>query len=104
MVYRNGIKEEGRMDRNEKRRIVKNPDVLIQELDGEAVLLNLGNGQYYGLDEVGFRTYELLVSSGSLDAAREELLKEYDSDPAQITSDLDKVFHDLMDHGLIAYG
>ena len=29
------------------------PDVLVQELEGEAVLLNVKNGQYYGLDAVG---------------------------------------------------
>ncbi|MBN1400973.1 MAG: PqqD family peptide modification chaperone, partial [Anaerolineae bacterium] len=37
------------------------PGTLFRELDGEAVLLNLESGHYYGLDEVGTRILSLLV-------------------------------------------
>jgi hypothetical protein len=30
-------------------------DVLFRDLDGEAVILNLRTGTYFGLDEVGMR-------------------------------------------------
>jgi len=76
----------------------------VQDLDGEAVLLNLDNGQYYGLDEVGYCMYQLLVTSGSFDAAYEALIQEYDIDPQQLRSDLQKLMDELMVNGLVVLG
>lgn len=36
-------------------RVEISPEVLFQELQGEAVLLNLTSERYYGLDDVGMR-------------------------------------------------
>jgi len=36
------------------------PDVLSQEVDGETVLLNLNSENYFGLDEIGTRIWQLL--------------------------------------------
>ncbi len=41
-------------------------DVLVQELAGEAVLLNLKTEQYFGLDAVGARMWQSLVSEPSI--------------------------------------
>jgi len=41
-------------------RVKINEDVLFQELQGEAVLLNLKSGVYLGLDIVGTRIWNLL--------------------------------------------
>ena len=46
-------------------------DVLVSELDGESVLLNLKSECYFGLDEVGTRLWELLISSESIRGAYE---------------------------------
>jgi len=35
-------------------------DVMFRELDGEAVLLNLESGKYYGLDPVGSRIWQFV--------------------------------------------
>jgi hypothetical protein len=56
------------------------PDVLVSELDGESVLLNLRSQSYFGLDEVGTRFFELLTMADSVQAAYETLLSEYDID------------------------
>ena len=42
--------------------------VLFQELDGEAVLLHLESGVYFGLDPIGTRMWHLLEESESLQA------------------------------------
>ena len=34
------------------------PDVLLQELQGESVLLNLSSGRYFGLNGVGTRMWQ----------------------------------------------
>ena len=59
-------------------RISVHQDVLFRDLGGEAVLLNLKTGRYYGLDEVGTRMWLLLTQHGRVEAAYRVLLDEYD--------------------------
>src|SRR5688572_30393353 len=42
------------------------PEVVFKELRGEAVLLDLASGIYFGLDETSTRLWQLLMSHGSL--------------------------------------
>ena len=85
----------------ESSRVTTAPGVLLQDLDGEAVLLNLANGHYYGLDEISFRMYSLLVSSTSVRAAYEQLLQEYEVSPDQLERDLQEFLDHLVDNGLV---
>jgi hypothetical protein len=91
------------MSDSESRQVVKGPDVLLQDLEGEAVLLNLRNGQYYGLDENSYHMYKTLTSSRSVQAAYEALLQEYEIEPGQLQSDLDKFLTHLLENGLLIY-
>jgi len=40
-------------------------DVVFRDLAGEAVILNLASGIYFGLNEVGTRMWNLLAEHGS---------------------------------------
>jgi hypothetical protein len=51
---------------------------MFRDLDGEAVLLELGTGRYYSLNETGTRMWILLQEHGSVEAALPTLLDEYD--------------------------
>ena len=64
------------------------PDVLFRDVDGEAVILNMDTGEYYGLDEVGTRMWTLLAQLGQIELARQELLKEYDVEESRLEQDL----------------
>ena len=56
--------------------IVRAPGhVLVRELEGESVLLNLDSEAYFGLDEVGTRMWAVLTTSPTIQAAYDELLK-----------------------------
>ena len=88
---------------SEFRQVIKSPDVLLQDLEGEAVLLNLANGQYYGLDENSYHMYNTLVSSSSVQAAYETLAREYEVEPGQLRSDLDNFLAHLLENGLLLY-
>jgi hypothetical protein len=88
---------------SERRQVSKAPDVLLQDLEGEAVLLNLANGQYYGLDENSYHMYNTLVSSSSVAAAYEALAQEYEVEPGQLRSDLDNFLAHLLENGLLIY-
>jgi Coenzyme PQQ synthesis protein D (PqqD) len=77
------------------------PDVLMQELQGESVLLNVQSGRYFGLDEVGTRMWVVLTSTESLQAARDALLNEYDVDAERLERDLQTLVGKLVEHGLV---
>jgi hypothetical protein len=91
------------MSDSESRQVIKAPDVLLQDLEGEAVLLNLRNGQYYGLDENSYHMYKALTSSLSIQAAYEALSQEYEIEPGQLRSDLDGFLAHLLENGLLIY-
>ena len=83
------------------KRVSTPPDVLVQELAGEAVLLHLKTEQYFGLDEVGAHMWRSLVAEPSIQAAYERLLGEYDVEPEQLRRDLTDLLEKLVAHGLV---
>jgi hypothetical protein len=91
---------EARMTNIETRISIPN-DVLFQNLDGEAVLLNLQSGKYFGLDPVGTRVWNLLVEYGTLPTTYQTLLEEYEVDAERLQSDLLALVDQLNAHGLI---
>ncbi|MFL6291665.1 MAG: PqqD family protein [Thermoanaerobaculia bacterium] len=59
-------------------RVTVPPGVMFRDLDGEAVVLELESGRYFGLNETGTRMWLLLQEHGSVEAALRALLSEYD--------------------------
>jgi hypothetical protein len=82
-------------------RVLAPAHVLIRRVEGEAVLLNLNSERYFGLDPVGARMWELLTTSHSIQAAYENLLKEYDVGSGQLRENLETLLRNLLDNGLI---
>jgi hypothetical protein len=76
-------------------------DVLMRELEGESVLLNLASETYFGLDEVGTRMWTLLTSAPSIQAAYEMLLAEFVVTPEVLRQDLEVLLGQLLEHGLL---
>ena len=82
-------------------RVTKASDVLVRDLDGESVVLNLARETYLGLDEVGTRMWYALLSSTSIDAACAILVDEYEVSPAQLREDVLCFVGQLAEAGLI---
>ena len=81
---------------------VKLPDdVLISDLEGESVILNLKSERYYGLDNVGTRFLTLLSTSESIEQAFEALLAEFDVEADTLRLDLTNLLVDLREQGLV---
>jgi Coenzyme PQQ synthesis protein D (PqqD) len=76
-------------------------DVLVQELQGESVLLNLRSGRYFGLDPVGTSMWATLTKAQSLQAAYDALLAKYDTDGPRLERDLRALLERLVEHGLL---
>ncbi len=84
--------------------ITVSPEVLFQEVGGEAVLLDLKSESYFGLDDVGMRIWQLLQEQDSLRAVFEHMLAEFDVEPVRLKEDLLKHVGELADAGLVTLG
>lgn len=81
--------------------IVISQDVLFQQLDGEAILLDLSSGQTCNLDEVGARMWELLSAHSAIEPACLALLEEYDVSQDRLQADLVELVDRLAALGLL---
>src|SRR5262245_35929201 len=82
-------------------RVSVKKDVLVRQVGGESVILNLNTEHYFGLDDVGTRILTALTSANSLEAAFEQVLAEYDVDAGTLRQDFDRLIQELVNHGLI---
>jgi hypothetical protein len=63
-------------------------DTVFRDLDGEAVILHLGSGTYFGLNTVGTRIWQLIERHGRIEAVLDELCQEYDACRDELQRDL----------------
>ena len=75
--------------------------VLVRQLQGESVLLDLESESYFGLDEVGTRIFSALAGADCVESAIETLLGEYDVDPERLRADVGAFVEELVAAGLI---
>lgn len=81
--------------------VVAANELLSGEFDADAVILDLRNGVYYGLDGAGARIWQLLQRPTSLASLRDALVAEYDVERRRCEADLQDLLGDLLDRGLI---
>ena len=81
--------------------LTRSDKVLFQEVGGEAVLLDLDSEQYFGLDQVGTRIWDLLDGQSALEHVHATLCAEYQADPQRIGDDLLVLARALADAGLV---
>jgi hypothetical protein len=78
-----------------------NPDLLSSELEGEAVILDLSSGVYFGLNSVGARVWELLQGGRDLRSIRAALLEEFDVPASRCEADLLGLVRRMAEDGLV---
>jgi hypothetical protein len=79
-----------------------NEDVVSRELEGEAVILNLETGTYFGLNEVGTRIWSLIQEHGVLSRVFEVMQQEYIVGPHELEADIIKLVEQLSSKGLVS--
>ena len=82
-------------------RVKLSDDVLVSDLDGESVILNLNSERYYGLDRVGTRFLDVLSNSASIEEAFDTLLAEYDVEAEALRVDLTALLNTMTEQGLL---
>lgn len=76
-------------------------DVVSCDLDGEAAILNLKDGVYYGLNPVGARVWKMVQEPVTLEKILEAILNEYDVEKEQCFQDTVELLEELQDKGLV---
>jgi hypothetical protein len=71
------------------------------DVGGEAAILNMRNGVYYGLDSVGARVWDLIQQPQCVADLHATVLREYDVEPARCERDLLDLLQTLLAEGLI---
>jgi hypothetical protein len=71
------------------------------DVGGEAAILNMRNGVYYGLDSVGARVWDLIQQPLCVADLHAAVLREYDVEPARCEHDLLALLQSLLAEGLI---
>jgi hypothetical protein len=81
--------------------VTPSAQVLFQKVGAEAVLLDLKSEQYFGLDEVGTRIWELLMQHRDLRQVERIMVVEYDAPAEKIAGDLKDLVQKLIDADLL---
>lgn len=71
------------------------------EVSGEAVILKVDTGVYYGLNSVGTRVWNLVQQPTAFKEILRVLLDEFDVEPAQCSRDLIELLKEMATVGLI---
>ena len=71
------------------------------DLAGEAAILNVKSGVYYGLDPVGARIWNLMQEPRAVADIQNAITNEYDVEPERAASDLADLLGKLLAEGLI---
>ena len=77
-------------------------DVVYRTVDGEAVILSIGSGLYFGLTPVGTVIWELIEQGKALGEILATLATEYDAREEEIERDLRELTAQLVARGLVA--
>jgi hypothetical protein len=74
---------------------------LYRELQGETVLLQIDSGEYFGLDDVATRIWQLIAEKGDLEAIEATMLQEFEVERAEAARDLNRLVGELVQKRLI---
>ena len=81
--------------------VVAAKDQVSCDLAGEAAILNIKSGVYYGLDPVGARIWNLMQQPRAVADIRNAITSEYDVEPERCARDLVTLLEKLLAEGLI---
>jgi hypothetical protein len=76
-------------------------DTVFRDMNGEAVLVNLGTNRIYSLNATGARFWSLLVEGATQEAAEEQLLQEFDVSPEELRVEMADLLRALRTEGLV---
>ena len=88
---------------NLEQKVIVSDDVLFQILGGETVLLNMETEQYFGLNEIGSKIWELISKEKLISEVLTELLNEYEVEHETLKNDLLRILLKMEAKKLISF-
>ena len=80
---------------------MRNGDQVTAKVDDEVVMMSMQQGEYYGLDSIGSRIWELFNKPNSVENIIGTLMQEYDVDRNTCEKDVLEFIQKLVDKGLL---
>ena len=81
--------------------IKKSPNAIESEIDGDIVLMNIYNNEYYSMDSIGSSIWKMLEEPKTIAEIIEQLLEKYDVSPETCEKDTLKFLNQLLDKQII---
>lgn len=85
-----------------KEKFIASEDVLSQEIQDETVLLDLKSEDYFGMNRVGSRVWQLIGEGKTREDMLEALAAEFEVEKEGLARDLDLFISDLAQAGLVS--
>jgi hypothetical protein len=82
-------------------RVAFAPDVVLQMIDGEAVLLKLQDEAVFSLNQTGARVAALIAEGQPVEAVIDTLGREYGARPQDLERDVRLLVQTLLSRGLL---
>jgi hypothetical protein len=76
-------------------------DVAAKVIDGEAIIMNLANGLYFSMDEVGSAVWEMVEVGRSLDEMAAGLEARFEVDRPTVEADVTRLAGELLAENLV---
>jgi hypothetical protein len=81
--------------------IVANDDCISTEIDGESVILHMGQGKYYGFNQVGTHVWSAVQEPHTLDELFRSVSESYDVTQERCEADVRELVSELLELGLV---
>lgn len=81
--------------------IKKSPNAIESEIDGDVVLMNLDNNEYYSMDNIGSTIWKMLEEPKTIAEILEQLMEIYDVSAETCEKDTMKFLNQLLDKKII---
>ena len=81
--------------------IVKNKDIEVTDFNNEKVMMDLEQGKYFALNDVGGRIWELADENNKVQDIIDILLTEYEIDEETCKNEVIRYIEELLSNGVI---
>jgi len=81
--------------------LVRNPDLIATDMDGDTVMMSIERGEYFGIGGVGSRVWDLLAQPTSMSQLTATICAEYEVDATTCQTDMNKFAQELLQNDLV---
>lgn len=81
--------------------LIRNPDLIAADMDGETVMMSIERGAYFGLGGIGSRLWDLLEQPTTVADMAAAICEEYSVDSETCLQDIQGFIAEMMENSLV---